>query len=98
HNLGCVIRGKRVLLMGAGGAAYGVMEPLLREQPEQLVVANRTREKATALVGHFEQLLGIPFRGVSGGPYEGLRDSAFEFDLVINATSAGLSGVMPPLP
>jgi shikimate dehydrogenase len=95
-NLGCAIRGKRVLLMGAGGAAYGVMESLLREQPERLVVANRTLEKAMALVGHFEKRLGSPFRGLSGGAYEGLRDSGF--DLVINATSAGLSGVMPPLP
>lgn len=55
-NLGCPIRGKRLLLMGAGGAVYGVMEPLLRELPQQVVVANRTLDKAVALVGYFENL------------------------------------------
>ena len=50
RNLRVAVRGKRVLLMGAGGASYGVMEPLLREQPETVVVANRTLEKAIALV------------------------------------------------
>ena len=72
-NLGCAVRGRRVLLAGAGGASYGVMEPLLREQPQALVVANRTAGKAVALAGE-------------------------HFDIVINATSAGLADAMPPLP
>jgi len=96
ENLRCAIKGKRVLLMGAGGATYGVMEPLLREHPEQLVAANRTLQKAIDLVGHFENLQRCSVRGVSARPYPELRYS--RFDIVINATSAGLTDQMPPLP
>jgi shikimate dehydrogenase len=96
ENLQCVIKDKRVLLLGAGGAAYGVMEPLLREHPRELVVANRTVHKAVALVGHFEKLQNLPVSGISAKPYPELRNS--EFDIVINATSAGLKDEMPPLP
>jgi len=96
HNLRIVVRGKRVLLMGAGGASYGVMEPLLREQPATMVVANRTLEKAIELVGHFEQLQSRAQQGIAARAYAGLSGS--EFDIVINATSAGLEGAMPALP
>ena len=96
NNLKREFAGKRVLLMGAGGASYGVMEPLLREQPEQLVVANRTLGKAISLVGHFEKFQRFAVRGVSARPYDGLENA--QFDIVINATSAGLSDAMPPLP
>ncbi|HXF66592.1 MAG TPA: shikimate dehydrogenase [Burkholderiales bacterium] len=95
-NLGCAIRGRRVLLMGAGGAAYGVVEPLVREQPEILVVANRTPQRAAALVGHFEKLQSYAARGIVARPYSELAGS--RFDLVINATSAGLASALPPLP
>jgi shikimate dehydrogenase len=95
-NLGCAIRGRRILLMGAGGAVYGVMEPLLRELPQEVVVANRTLEKAVALIGHFERLQKFAARGVTARPYGALAGS--RFDIVINATSAGLADVMPPLP
>ena len=95
-NLGCTIRGRRLLLMGAGGAVYGVMEPLLRELPQEVVVANRTLEKAVALVGHFEMLQKFASRGVTARPYGAL--TGLRFDIVINATSAGLTDVMPPLP
>jgi len=95
-NLGCSIRGRRLLLMGAGGAVYGVMEPLLRELPQVVVVANRTLEKAVALVGHFETLQKFAALGVSARPYGAL--AGLRFDIVINATSAGLTDVMPPLP
>ena len=96
RNLRVAVRGKRVLLMGAGGAAYGVMESLLREQPETVVVANRTLEKAIALVGHFEKLQTYALQGISARPYEALAGA--RFDILINATSAGLEGAMPPLP
>jgi shikimate dehydrogenase len=96
RNLRVAVRGKRVLLMGAGGAGYGVMESLLREQPETVVVANRTLEKAIALVGHFEKLQSRALQGTSARPYEALAGA--RFDILINATSAGLEGAMPPLP
>jgi shikimate dehydrogenase len=95
-NLGCPIRARRVLLAGAGGASYGVVEPLLRELPQTLVVANRTTEKAVALVGYFEKFQKFAADGVVASPYEAL-DGA-RFDIVINATSAGLSDAMPSLP
>jgi shikimate dehydrogenase len=95
-NLQCAIQDKRVLLLGAGGATYGVMEPLLREHPEQLIVANRTVQKAVALVGHFEKLWSFSINGVLAKPYDELRQS--KFDIVINATSAGLNNEMPSLP
>lgn len=95
-NLGREIKGSRLLLLGAGGASYGAMEPLLREYPEQLVVANRTLHKALAVVAHFEKLRSYAVRGISACAYHELRDCAF--DIVINATSAGLSGEMPALP
>jgi len=95
-NLNCPVRGRRVLLMGAGGASYGVMEPLLRELPQQVVVANRTLEKAVALVARFEALQKFAALGVSARPYAALAGA--RFDIVVNATSAGLADVMPPLP
>ena len=96
ENLNCPVRGQRVLVMGAGGASYGVMEPLLRELPQQVVVANRTLDKAVALVARFEALQKFAALGVSARPYSALAGA--RFDLVVNATSAGLADVMPPLP
>jgi shikimate dehydrogenase len=95
-NLGCGIEGRRVLVMGAGGAVYGVMEPLLRERPARLAVANRTEEKAARLIRHFGKVTArLGFRNLDWTSYECLRDE--RFDIVINATSAGLTGAMPPL-
>ncbi|MEO5765464.1 MAG: shikimate dehydrogenase [Casimicrobiaceae bacterium] len=83
--------GSRVLLMGAGGAARGVVGPLLRERPAALAIANRTVAKARELAQAFAA------QGpVRGGGYEDVAGSAF--DIVINATSASLEGVVPPLP
>ena len=95
-NQGCSIRGKRLLLMGAGGAVFGVMEPLLHELPEEVVVANRTLDNAGALVAHFDKLQKFAAHGVIARPYGAL--AGLRFDIVINATSAGLADVMPPLP
>ena len=96
HNLGVGVRGRRVLLMGAGGASYGVMEPLLREQPETVVIANRTLEKAVELARHFEALQSCARRGFAARAYSAL--ASMQFDILINATSAGLEGAMPVLP
>jgi shikimate dehydrogenase len=86
-NLVRGLGGKRVLLMGAGGAALGVLGPLLAAKPARLVIANRTPDKARALAQRFA--------GAAGGGYEKL--SAEQFDFVINATSAGLADEAPPL-
>jgi len=85
------LAGKRVLLMGAGGAARGVVGPLLRERPASLAIANRTVAKADALAREFAA------QGpVRGGGYADVAGRAF--DVVINATSASLQGAVPPLP
>lgn len=90
-NLGWPIAGQRILVLGAGGAVRGVLGPLLKQRPEELVIANRTPEKAEALADLFAEL-----GPVSGEPFEALGER--QFDLVINGTSASLSGDLPPLP
>lgn len=96
ENLGCPIEGKRVLLMGAGGAAQGVLAPLLEERPATLVIANRTPEKAENLAGHIRRLARFRPLFIGAGPYPELKGK--QFDLVINATSGSLAGEAPPLP
>jgi shikimate dehydrogenase len=90
-NLGWAVQGLRVLLIGAGGAARGVLEPLLRERPRELLIVNRTGARAAQLAQEFADI-----GPVTGGAYELIGDRQFE--LVINATSAGLSGEVPPIP
>lgn len=87
---GAAIEGKRVLIVGAGGAVRGVLEPVLACGPSEVVIANRTESKATVLAGDFSALGNI--RGV------GLDGIDGRFDLIINGTSASLSGELPPLP
>jgi len=90
-NLGLRLAGARILLLGAGGAARGVLLPLLNEKPAELVIAGRTPWRPEELATEFK----------AAGP---LRPSTFlalkgdHFDLVINATSAGHSGAAPVLP
>ena len=85
------MQGLRVLVLGAGGAARGVLEPLLRERPKELLIVNRTAEKARQLAAEFADIGPL-----EGGAYALIGSRAF--DLVINATSAGLSDEMPQLP
>jgi shikimate dehydrogenase len=83
------LKGARILLLGAGGAARGVCGPLLDELPKEIVIANRTFEKAEILSNIFKGLGNInacQFEQLSG-----------EFDLIINSTSAGLSGKIPTI-
>jgi shikimate dehydrogenase len=86
-NLGRTIAGARVLLLGAGGAAQGVLAPLAAARPARLVVANRTAGKARALAQRFGASAGGDLREFRGE----------QFDLVVNATSAGLAGEAPPV-
>ena len=95
RNLGVELRGKRVLVMGAGGATCGVMPPLLNARPKLLVVANRTLDKAVSLVARFKQKAQFSLPEMEARPYQSLD---IQFDLVINATSAGLRDEMPALP
>lgn len=87
-NLGCALEDRRVLLLGAGGAAQGVVQPLLEAGVASLLVVNRTAARAQALAARFS--------GVRGGGYELLADGAY--DLIVNATAAGLVGARPPVP
>ncbi|OLO04795.1 shikimate dehydrogenase [Salinicola socius] len=84
------LAGARVLLLGAGGASRGVIEPLLEAGIASLTVANRTVSRAEELASRFAA------RGEVSGC--GFEDVAGPFDLVINATSASLVGDLPPLP
>jgi shikimate dehydrogenase len=97
NNHGCDPAGRRILLLGAGGAARGVILPLLLEGPAQILIANRTEEKAARLALEFSRLPGCAV-GVKpdGAGFAGLAGRAF--DLVINATSSGLSDSEMPLP
>jgi len=90
-NLGWSLGGKSVALLGAGGAARGVLEFLLREQPSRVLLANRTVSRAAELAHHFADL-----GAVEAGGFDSLQ--AGQVDLVINATSASLAGDLPPLP
>jgi shikimate dehydrogenase len=90
-NLGWAVQGLRVLVLGAGGAARGVLEPLLRERPRELLVVNRTPARASQLATEFSDIAPL-----EGGAYDLIGER--QFDLIINATSAGLSGEMPELP
>ncbi len=84
------LTGKNLLLLGAGGAARGVLQPLLAQAPATLVIANRTLQKAQDLVDLFPETTGV--RACH------FRDLSEPFDLIINATSASLAGDLPPLP
>ena len=95
HNLKMVLKDKRVLLLGAGGAARGVILPLLLEQPASLTVANRTTEKAHQLHAEFAQLT----QDATNFSACGFKELAGQqFDVVINATSASLSDAAPEVP
>ena len=91
NNVGLELEGRRVLILGAGGATRGIVGPLLAVAPKVLVIANRTPERATALAAAFAGVGRT--RGVS---FQQVGDAAF--DLVINATSASLSGEIPEIP
>lgn len=91
HNLQWPLKDQHILVLGAGGAVRGVLGPLLAEQPAALRIANRTASKARDLAllfaGH-----GVPVFG------SGLENLTGPWDLIINASSAGLSGDAPDLP
>ena len=98
------IQGKRILLLGAGGAVRGVMQPLLMQSPKQIFIANRTPERAIELATDMHSVISqlnaefsceLSSCKLSGGGFE---DIDGEFDLIINGTAASLQGIMPPIP
>lgn len=86
------LAGKRILLLGAGGAARGVIEPVLDQAPAALVIANRTVSRARELADLFAGAMND--RGVTACGFDAADTP---FDLVINATAASLAGELPPL-
>ncbi len=92
ENLGWPLRGQRLLIVGAGGAVRGILAPLLAEQPRLVVIVNRTAEKSAQLAAQFSAD-GV----ISGGGFS-LLDDEHPFDIIINGSSAGLAGDVPPLP
>ena len=89
NNNQILLKEQRILLLGAGGAARGVIQPLLDYQPTELIVANRTIFKAKKLAKKFTD-----FNNVSGCGFEDITGS---FDIIINATSGALHGSIPQL-
>jgi shikimate dehydrogenase len=91
-NQGVQLKDAKILILGAGGATRGIVGPLLEAEPDSIVIANRTFPKARSLADHF----------ASQGPVDACRfqdvNSLPVYDLVINATSAGVKGEMPPYP
>ena len=90
-NLGWQLEGRRVLILGAGGAVRGVLGPLIEAGPADITLANRTEARAAELAEQFRDL-GVPVYAT------GLDQPGKHYDLIINAISAGLTGDMPPLP
>jgi shikimate dehydrogenase len=89
-NLQLELKNKRILLVGAGGAARGVLGPLLEQAPALLHVVNRDADKAATLAKEFARLGEI-----SAGAFDSASDA---YDLIINATAASLQGAVPPIP
>lgn len=90
RNLGVPLEGMRVLMLGAGGAARGALLPFLAQRPAELVIANRTVDKALALAAEVAGRARVVACG-----YRDLVDE--RFDVVVNATSASLRGELPPI-
>jgi shikimate dehydrogenase len=90
EHLGLTITAHRILLLGAGGAARGVIAPLLELLPTELTIANRTIQRAESLATAF-----AAHGAVRATTLSDLQDS---FDLIINATAASLSGESPAIP
>ena len=90
-NLGYALAGRRVLLLGAGGAARGALLPFLNASPAQLVLANRTVAKAHALREAFSGVGPLEAGGYS-------EIGSRSFDVIVNATSASMRGELPPVP
>ncbi|CAJ0774216.1 Shikimate dehydrogenase (NADP(+)) [Ralstonia condita] len=97
HNIGNALVGERVLLLGAGGAARGVLLPLLEHKPARVFIANRTADRAVSLVQRFEVSAKLHEVELVGGGYDELAVDDV-FDVIINATASSLQAQVPPVP
>jgi len=95
RNLRFEIQDADILILGAGGATRGIVPSLLESEPREILIANRTVERAEELVDAFGGR-GVRPGSVSACRFDELEDR--EFDLIVNATSAGLGGEVPPFP
>lgn len=86
ERLGCQIKGKRILVVGAGGAARGILLPILEQNPELLAIVNRNELKAFELAKEHPQIKVVLYSCLKS-----------QYDVIINATSASLMGKLPPL-
>ncbi len=91
-NLGIALGGRSILILGAGGATRGIVGPLLEMRPSKLIIANRTVSKAEKLVERFADQGPVSACGFDDVPGDE------PYDLIINATSAGVKGETPPYP
>ena len=90
NNLGLELENRRVLILGAGGAVRGVIQPMLDAGVAEVIIANRSVERAQAIVDIFP---GAPLKAIS---YAEIKGPAF--DLIVNGTSASIGGELPPVP
>ncbi len=91
-NHGLSLDGSNILILGAGGATRGIVGPLLEMQPNKLLIANRSVDKAEIIANHFDR-----YGPISASSFDDVPGTE-TFDLIINATSAGVKGETPPYP
>ena len=96
HRIGLPLAGARLLLLGAGGAARGVVQPFLSAGIEQIMIVNRTVARASELVSDLgARLPAADAAKLSAGGFDAIASG---FDIIVNATSAGLADASPPVP
>jgi shikimate dehydrogenase len=89
------LKDMKILIMGAGGAVRGILEPIINESPHSITIVNRTQEKAQKLADVFSDIFSIT---VTSYPELNNAEESSDFDIIINASSASLSGELPALP
>lgn len=95
HNYKIVLKERAILLLGAGGAAHGVINSIIEQEPEYVFIVNRTSSKAITLANKVI-FNSKSVKKIYGGGFDAIKNN--NFDIIINATSAGLTGQMPELP